>query len=277
MAPGRSNGLCAMGGDTHVSSWYAAVAHKHATDPMQYGLYNYANSKDGRFRSQIYQCSVPYQHYGWINAMAFEIDGVQIQILPPIFGTIVTMGPIYIRADGKEYLSTDLPFTIPGTTIELRAHNRDAMIIVTDGFNARVQMPVYAGAGRVDQSWAYMAAWLRLQPDNVPDLEENSFCVKGQAATPIVDASSDDWSASIFSNADHQRICEFCESYNDLAPMKIPQNRFQCHQPPPPPPPVPAAKTECDKNECSWKHSQQLCHSLEGDEALYNDCLFDFC
>jgi len=281
MAPGRNSGLCAMGGDTHVSSWYAAMGHKASLDPMQRGLFNYANSKDGRFRSQVYQCNVPYQKYGWINAMAFEIDGTQIQILPPIFGEILTRRPsytpIYIRADGKEYLSTDLPFTIPGTTIEIRAHKPDGLVIVTDGFSARVVMPTYGGVGRVDQSWAYVATWLHLQPDNVPDLDENSFCVKGQAATPIVDASSDDWSASIFSNADHQRICDFCESWNQFPRYMKPENKFQCHQPPPPPPPVPAAKTECDKNECSWKHSQQLCHSLEGDEVLYNDCLFDFC
>jgi len=46
---------------------------------------------------------------------------------------------------------------------------------------------------------------------------------------------------------------------------------------PPPAPPVPPAKTECEKNGCSWTHSQQLCHSLQGNELLYNDCLFDFC
>jgi hypothetical protein len=34
---------------------------------------------------------------------------------------------------------------------------------------------------------------------------------------------------------------------------------------------------ECEKNGCSWTQYQQLCSSLQGDDALYNDCLFDFC
>merc|ERR1711865_1158668 len=51
---------------------------------------------------------------------------------------------------------------------------------------------------------------------------------------------------------------------------------IKCAQPPPAPP-HPPAKKECEDNGCSWVHSQELCSSLEGDENLYNDCLFDFC
>merc|ERR1719409_1940064 len=51
---------------------------------------------------------------------------------------------------------------------------------------------------------------------------------------------------------------------------------IKCAKPPPVPPPPPA-QVECEKNECSWTHAQQLCSSLQGDDTLYNDCLFDFC
>merc|ERR1719329_1969390 len=113
-----------------------------------------------------------------------------------------------------------------------------------------------------------------MDPDNIPDSSENSFCVKGPAATPLADDAEDaDWSISAFSQADHERICDYCDSHNAQYGFRAP---IKC-QKPPPGPPIPPAKEECEKNECSWIHAQQLCSSLQGDDVLYNDCLFDFC
>ena len=128
---------------------------------------------------------------------------------------------------------------------------------------------------------SYIDTGLRLDPANIPDTDENSFCVKGSGATPIADDSMDsDWSVSLFTQADHERICDYCEAYNS----KVPNNgrfaarvrQLKCSKPPPAPP-LPPAKVECEQNQCSWVHAQQLCSSLQGDDTLYNDCLFDFC
>jgi hypothetical protein len=176
---------------------------------------------------------------------------------------------VYIRANDKEYTSDQLPFTVPGTNIELRAHKPPyGFHIVTEGFDARVEMMTKTA------SYAYVDTGLRLAPDNIPDTDENSFCIKGPGATPIADDSLDsDWSASLFSQEDHERICDFCEWYNSHGSAV---RHLKCSKPPPVPPPPPA-KVECEKNECSWIHAQQLCSSLQGDDVLYNDCLFDFC
>jgi len=82
-----------------------------------------------------------------------------------------------------------------------------------------------------------------------------------------------DWSASLFTNADHSRICDYCLAYNARSGTT---SGLKCAKPPPVPP-APPAKKECEDNGCSWIHAQQLCHSLQGDDVLYNDCLFDFC
>jgi hypothetical protein len=141
---------------------------------------------------------------------------------------------------------------------------------VTGGFDARVEMMTNR------HPYCYVDTGLRLKPDNVPDNNENSFCIKGPAATPIADDAMDaDWSASLFTNADHERICDYCQAYNARSGHAHVRAQ-KCAKPPPVPPPPPAKK-ECDDNECSWTHAQQLCHSLQGDDVLYNDCLFDFC
>lgn len=266
----RGDGYCAFWGDTHTVASY----NGKLPDPQQYGLFTLANSLDGRFKSQLYQCPAWWNpSIGWINAMAYEIDGTKIQILPPIVGQIGNNGPVYIRANDIEYTSTQLPFTVPGTNIELRAHKPPyGFHIVTDGFDARVEMMTKPpGNGN---PYCYVDTGLRLSPDNVPNTDENSFCIKGPAATPLADDSDDaDWSVSLFSQADHERICDYCGWYNRMYGSTA---GVKCHKPPPAPP-APPAKVECEQNECSWTHAQQLCSSLRGDDTLYNDCLFDFC
>jgi len=262
----RGDGYCAFWGDTHTVAAY----NGRPPDPQQFGLFRLADSRDGRFKAQLYQCSAWHNPgIGWINAMAYEIDGVRISVLPPVMPIRQNNGPIYIRANDIEYTSAQLPFTIPGTNIELRAHKPPyGFHIVTDGFDARVEMMTNTAP------YAYVDTGLHLAPDNIPDTDENSFCVKGPQATPVADDSDgSDWSASLFTNADHVRICEYCQAYNS-------RNGAVAHlgcSKPPPAPPIPPAQTECEQNDCSWVHSQQLCSSLQGNDQLYNDCLFDFC
>jgi hypothetical protein len=266
----RGDGYCAFWGDTHTVAAY----NGHPPDPQQYGLFTLANSLDGRFKSQLYQCSAWFNPgIGWINALAYEIDGTKIQILPPIVGQVGNNGPVYIRANDIEYTSAQLPFTVPGTNIELRAHKPPyGFHIVTDGFDARVEM--MTSASTHTGAICYVDTGLRMAPDNLPNTDENSFCVKGPAATPLADDDvNSDWSASIFTQADHERICKYCDDYNSRNGNTA---GIKCAKPPPAPP-IPPAKVECERNGCSWTHSQQLCSSLEGDDTLYNDCLFDFC
>lgn len=266
----RASGYCAFWGDVHtVETW-----NGKPPDPQQYGLFNMGNSKDGRFKAQLYQCAAWNKPgIGWINAVAYEIDGTKIQILPPIMSDMLKKrminGPVYIRANDIEYSSVQLPFTVPGTTIELRAHKPPyGFSIVTDGFYARVDMITH------HILYTYVDTGLRFDIDNLPDLDENSFCIKGPGATPIADDAGDsDWSASIFTQADHERICDYCDAYNQRSSAS---SHLKCSKPPPVPPPPPA-KVECEQNVCSWVHAQQLCSSLQGDDVLYNDCLFDFC
>jgi len=267
----RGDGYCAFWGDTHTVQSY----NGRLPDPQQYGLFTLANSRDGRFKSQLYQCSAWHNPgIGWINALAYEIDGTKIQILPPLVGTEDggSNVPVYIRANDIEYSSDQLPFTIPGTNIELRAHRPPfGFHIVTDGFDARVEMMTNRHPRNY---YCYVDTGLRLSPDNVPDTDENSFCIKGPAATPLADDSMDaDWSVSLFTQADHERICDYCEAYNSRNGRTA---GIQCAKPPPAPP-LPPAQVECERNGCSWTHAQQLCSSLRGDDTLYNDCLFDFC
>lgn len=262
----RGDGYCAFWGDTHTVAAY----NGHPPDPQQHGLFNLANSKDGRFKAQLYQCAAWHSvAVSWINAMAYDIDGTRVVILPPLMSKISNNGPVYIRANDVEYTSAQLPFTIPGTTIEIRAHKPPyGFHIVTEGFDARVEMMTSV------TPYCYVDTGLRLDPSNVPDTNENSFCNKGPAATPIADDAMDaDWSASLFTNADHSRICDYCLAYNARSGTT---SGLKCAKPPPVPP-APPAKKECEDNGCSWTHAQQLCHSLQGDDVLYNDCLFDFC
>lgn len=262
----RGDGYCAFWGDTHTVAAY----NGHPPDPQQHGLFNLANSKDGRFKAQLYQCAAWHSvAVSWINAMAYDIDGTRVVILPPLMSKISNNGPVYIRANDVEYTSAQLPFTIPGTTIEIRAHKPPyGFHIVTEGFDARVEMMTSV------TPYCYVDTGLRLDPSNVPDTNENSFCNKGPAATPIADDAMDaDWSASLFTNADHSRICDYCLAYNARSGTT---SGLKCAKPPPVPP-APPAKKECEDNGCSWIHAQQLCHSLQGDDVLYNDCLFDFC
>jgi len=256
-----------------------------------------ANSKDGRFKAQVYQCPawlVP--SIGWLNAVGFEIDGTKIQILPPIHEEMVLNGPVYVRAADIEYTSDQFPLTVPGTNIEFRAHKPPySFHIVTDGFTATVTMPQHpVVVGNVNGNrYCHVDVNMQLERDNVPDLGQNSFCSKGPAATPLADSSEDaDWSLSVFSEADHHRICEYCEAYNSREGVEVGasgpaarnrikwskeiQESWKCSKPPAAPP-TPPAKEECEKNGCSWIQAQQLCASLQEDDVLYGDCLQDFC
>jgi len=141
--------------------------------------------------------------------------------------------------------------------------------------------------------YCHVDVTMKLQPDNLPLPTENGLCTKGPAATPIVDSSIDsDWSLSLFTEADHHRICEYCEAYNSrdgvtdgmdhrthaarIGWQQEVQETFKCSRPPAAPP-APPAKEQCEKSGCSWMEAQQLCASLQGDDVLYGDCVMDFC
>jgi len=278
---GRGNGYCGFRGDTHkVQDFVHDKINPFGEDPQSYGLYNVANSKDDRFKVQSYQCPQPFHaSAGFINALAYNIDGTTIVILPPpnIEAVSRNMDFSSIIANGIEYKGK-LPITIPGTTIELRAHNPPNMKgvqIVTDGFSAHVEQPMPGGLRR-----HYFNTGLQLAPDNLPDLDQNSWCIKGPATTELA-APDGDWSVSLFSEADHRHICGWCEdfwNYHNAARGDLHSSgtTLECKKPARKPPPPPA-KVECEENGCSWTHAQQLCHSLQGDDGLYSDCLFDFC
>lgn len=285
------DGYCAFWGDTHTVASY----NGKLPDPNQHGLYTLANSKDGRFKSQLYQCSAhtSLAWVGWINALAYEIDGTRIVILPPLISDLEnnywatvsemehkyglpTEYPFYIRANDHVYSSAELPFTIPGTSIELRAHKApQGLQIVTEGFDAHVKTVTT----QYPDFWIDTS--LQLSPDNVPDNTENGFCTKGPAALPLADDTMEtDWSDSLFTNADHDRICDYCVGrlYSGRMAKAVQANikALKCAKPPPAPP-LPTAQESCESNGCSWTHGQQMCNSLKGDDTLYNDCVFDFC
>jgi len=259
-------GYCAMWGDTHtVESFYG-----NTPDPQQQGLYTLGQSADGRFNSQMYQCSAWHSTtIGWINALAYDVDGVNIVILPPIMSQISNNGPVYIRANDIETTSASLPWTVPGTDIEIRAHKPPyGFIIKTTGFEARIEMMTSV------HPYCYVDTGIRFDANNMPPADANQICTVGPGATPVADDNAD-WSASLFSNEDHDRICDYCNAYNARSGNAA--VRGQGCPKPPPKPPVPPAKTECEDNGCSWTHAQELCNSLEANDVLYNDCLFDFC
>ena len=269
----RVDGVCEFDGDTHALQGFGAGGG-HVPDPQQFGLFDLATSKDGRFKIQAYQCAAhQMMSVGWLNAMALDVDGTRIVIPPPPVGEFGGGNdPFNFRANDVEYSTTQLPFTIPGTSINLQAHRANLFHIVTDGLDVRIELK---------QIPAWKATWLNtriaMDAENVPDVGENSFCGKGAAATPIADdALQTDWSATLFTNADHQHICDFCDTHNQRARAGEEILQFKCVKPPPVPP-APPAKKECEQNECSWTHAQQLCRSLKEDDTLYNDCLFDFC
>jgi len=257
-------------GDTHTRSDYRG---EYMEDLQYHGLYSITTSKDGRFKAQMYQCPNMQMAVGWINALAFDIDGTRIVIRPPQYGVFVNHGPIYIRANDVEYMSDQLPFTIPGTNIDIRAHKPPWKFnIVTEGFDAWVEMIQHS-----EQKWSFINTGIRLDPANVPDVgSEDSVCMKGADASPIADDTSEaDWSATLFSTEDHNHICAYCTAHNKKSWLKEVRD-LKCVKPPPVPP-APPAKEQCDNTGCSWTHAQQLCQSLQGNDVLYNDCLFDFC
>lgn len=271
---------CAMGGDIHVMNSFSGAK----SDIHQFGLYTWAQSNDARFNTQAYQCSNwGSPNVGWINAMALDVDGTRIVILPPTIpeaevyrhGRGVLMpDPIRIRANDIEYKSTEAPFTIPGTTIDIQMHTPNNMQITTEGMTFRFIQHNYAGKDwKGHQSWLDPAVTFASGGKH-PD---NSFCSSGTGATPVADSSLDaDWSKTLFTQADHKRICEWCQLHSEDFKPGSTANLPKCTQPPAAPPPPPA-KVECEQNECSWTHAQELCQSLKGDPALLEDCQFDFC
>ena len=118
--------------------------------------------------------------------MVYDIDGTRVVTLPPSVIKIDNNGPLYIRANDVEYTSAALRFTIPGTSIEIRARKPPyGFRIVTEGFNARVEMMINRHLS------CYANTGLRVKPDNVPDSDENSFCIEETGATPIADEAMD--------------------------------------------------------------------------------------
>lgn len=291
----KGDGICGLAGDVHVKTGYTPSGR--LPDAQASGLFTMANSKDGRFRAQVFQCPawlVPT--IGWLNAAAFEIDGTKISILPPIHDEMILNGPVYVRAADIEYSSDQFPLTVPGTNIEFRAHKPPySFHIVTDGFTATVTMPQHPVIrNNVNGNrYCHVDVTMKLEPGNVPDAGENGLCTKGPAATPLVDSSLDaDWSLSLFTEADHHRICDYCEAYNSrdgvadgfrgaaasnrIKWAKEIQEIWKCSRPPVAPP-APPAKEQCEQNDCSWVEAQQRCSSLQDDDVLYGDCLQDFC
>jgi len=275
---------CAMGGDVHTFSTFSGARG----DIHQTGLYTWAQSNDGRFNTQVYQCPCQgSKTVGWINAIALDVDGTRIVVLPPTIAAAeeyrrgVGSGPgsfnilpFHIRANDIEYSTADAPFTIPGTTIDIQMHTWQNMQITTEGLTFRMIQHNYAGKDwQGHQSWIDPAITFASGGKH-PD---NSFCSSTTGATPVADSSLDsDWSKTLFTEADHKQICEWCELHNEDFVPGFTANQKKCAQPPPQPPPPPA-KQECEQSECSWTHAQELCKSLEGDQTLYEDCLFDFC
>ena len=131
--------------------------------------------------------------------MAHDIDGTKVVMLPPSVSEISNNGPVYIRTDDVECTSAALPFTTPGTSIDIRAHLPPyGFHNVAEGFDASFEMMT------IRRPYCYVDKGFRLKPDNVPYKEKNSFCIGGPGPTPIADdARNADESASLFTHADH--------------------------------------------------------------------------
>jgi hypothetical protein len=287
-----------MTGDVHIeqSFWGGKVDfHKN-------GVFELVNSVDQRFNVQAYQSPSWYFNTaaGWLQGLAFDVDGSRIVVSMPTRqevydGRYVRNGgrwvndddlfqaghwrQLYIQVDGVDYNTDDLPFTIPGTSIEIRKHRTDyEFLIVTDGFRAEVLQ--YCQAHHT--AYCYFNIALLLNRDNVPQAaDSNAICTTAQATNQLADDKP-----ILFSEDDLKYICDHVmsgiEDYNG-PDRRWHRNggaanldRFQCVLPPEPPPPPPA-KDICETNGCSWDHAQELCQSLQGDNALFNDCIFDFC
>jgi len=283
-----------LAGDVHIErTFYGGKVDFH-----KLGVFEVVKSADERFNVQTYQCPawVMNTANGWLRGVAMELDGISISIRSAAREEVDTgvniggawHGPndelyqnflyrkVYINADGVDYESTSLPITIPGTSIEIRKHRYDYEFeIVTEGFTARVLQ--HCGQSHGGYCYFNLAVWL--DRSNIQPLEgSNSICTTSQATTQLAADKP-----ILFSTDDLRFICDQCmagnRAFQDLNMQVGGQanlERFQCVLPPDPPPPPPA-QAVCENNGCSWDHGQELCSSLQGDDALYNDCLFDFC
>jgi len=299
----RGNAHCNLAGDVHIerSFWGGKVDfHKN-------GVFEVVRSIDERFNVQTYQCPawVYNTANGWLKGIAMEVDGTSIVVLPPdrmeTGQARLDNGGRWVNddedfqgghwrhvtliADGVSYDQTQFPLTIPGTSIEIRKHRYDYEFeIATDGFVARVLQTAKAEIGLTDKNhggMSYFNLQLWLDSQNVPPAAgSNSICTTAQATTQLADDKP-----MLFSTDNLKFICDECMSGIDewkngesihRVGAEANLDKFQCTLPPDPPPPPPA-KAVCERSGCSWDHGLELCHSLQGDQALHNDCLFDYC
>ena len=131
--------------------------------------------------------------------MAYDIDGIRVVMLPPSVSEISNNGPVHIRTDYVECTSATLPFTISGTSIDIRAHIPPyGLHNVAEGFDASFEMMI------IRRLYCYVDKGFRLEPDNASYKEKNSFCIGEPEPTPIADdARNADESASLSTQADH--------------------------------------------------------------------------
>jgi hypothetical protein len=289
---------CYLVGDVHIEqSFWGGKVNFHKN-----GVFEIVKSIDERFNVQTYQCPAWAMRTdaGWLQGMAFDIDGSRIVVTlatrEEVYnGRYVRNGgrwvhnddlfedgrwrKLYINVDGVDYNTEDLPFTIPGTSIEIRKHRKDfEFLIETDGFRAEVLQ--YCEAHH--EAFCYFNTAIYLDRDNVPPAaDSNAICTTAQNTNQLADGKP-----ILFSEENLKYICDQCMS--GIEDWKGPNrkwtrvgaesefDKFQCVLPPDPPAPPPA-KAVCETNGCSWDHGQELCQSLEVDTALFDDCLFDFC
>lgn len=112
---------------------------------------------------------------------------------------------------------------------------------------------------------AYLTA-----PDARSDAN-NDVCVGGRNY-PSVDWQHADnpdtpnYDAILFTPEDLKTWCETC----------VWKNPEECQKPPAAPPPPPPKKV-CENNEIDYAKAEECCEPVEGDPALYKQCLFDYC
>jgi len=297
--PDSANGRsCWLWGDPHLEACHVpggkCSPHGSAGDPHQLGLLPMTESKDGRIKMQMYQLY-------WANGISFmamigiEIDGHTIVLRPPLPEEAEKdkLNRVSIMIDGEEFYATtqdfNYPDAIPGTPIKLERHVGKAKNAATANNHCLyvrhpdVWFMVCADGNGGNQNYNFWmnAGMEYLNPDIIPDPSADLLCTKGK------DASQLDFSRSIFSNDDHDRVCTYAGGPLQTDPGwygKSQGRYFQdrgeaipsCDKPPPPPP-KPPVQDMCKNSGCDWDHAQRLCSKLKKQEDLYSGCLEDYC
>jgi len=287
--------MCSFGGDVHKANCHVPGGTCPGKDPMQLGLLKLTESADGRFKTQAFQCQVFFgPDLSALSMIGMDVAGTKIVIrnptnseLDPDIGSKLCGQKIQMRINDEEYQMKDEncecptcrepPASIPGTDI----------VLMRETHGIFIKHPEFWQWIRF-QGWQYQTAYFAILDytswykdlANVQQNNEELLCVHPEVVKPL--NINGDWSGSLFSNKDHQQVCEHCSDNN----LKIQQGHRlngwnghtpqQCDKPAPIPPPPPA-QARCDANNCNWDHAQLVCSSLKGDEALSHWCLEDYC